>query len=198
MDFIEPVHRMQLPREVLIGHGVVNRIDDLCRGLGFKSSILILTGPHVYDQISNSVIQSLESVGYHLNFYIVKESKFRYVKETLELITESKPEALLGIGGGKVIDVAKLAASNYGLPFISIPTAASHDGISSPRANIKDLEKPIWDEANLGDYARYARFNYESAYDMYLDDVRIWEKYHDNPANYGVPRIIQAGMMLKF
>jgi glycerol-1-phosphate dehydrogenase [NAD(P)+] len=142
MNFSESVHRMQLPREVLIGYGVLNKIDALCRGLGFRSSILLLTGPHVYDHISKSIIQSLERVGYNLTFYIVKESSFRYVKETMKLIDDAKPEALLGIGGGKVIDVAKLAASNYGLPFISIPTAASHDGISSPRANIKDLEKP--------------------------------------------------------
>jgi glycerol-1-phosphate dehydrogenase [NAD(P)+] len=142
MNFSEPVHRMQLPREVLIGHGVLTRLDTLCRSLGFKSSLLLLIGPHVYDYISKRIIQSLESVGYTLHFYIVKESKFRYVKETMNLIGDTKPEALLGIGGGKVIDVAKLAASNHQLPFLSIPTAASHDGISSPRAHIKDLEQP--------------------------------------------------------
>lgn len=142
MDSIEPVHRMQLPREVLIGKGVLNRIDDVCRGLGFKSSILILTGPHVYEHITHDVVKLLENVGYNLTYFIVKESSYRYVKETMKLIDESKPEVLLGIGGGKVIDVAKLSASNNDLPFISIPTAASHDGISSPRANIKDLEKP--------------------------------------------------------
>ncbi len=140
MDFIEPVHRMQLPREVLIGHGVLNKIDDVCRGLGFKSSILLLTGPYVYEHIARNLIQSLEHVGYDLTCYIVKESSFRYVQETMKLIDESTPEVLLGIGGGKVIDVAKLAAHNYSIPFMSIPTAASHDGISSPRASIKDLE----------------------------------------------------------
>jgi len=134
---------MQLPREVLMGHGVLNKIDDLCKGLGFKSSMLILTGPHVYNTITNKIIESLESVGYKINFYIVKESRIEYVKEAMKKIEEFKPEALLGIGGGKVIDVAKLAASYNDLPFISIPTAASHDGISSPRANIKDLGKPI-------------------------------------------------------
>jgi glycerol-1-phosphate dehydrogenase [NAD(P)+] len=102
----------------------------------------MLIGPHVYDYISKHLIQSLESVGYTLHFYIVQESKFHYVKETMNLIGDTKPEVLLGIGGGKVIDVAKLAASNHRLPFISIPTAASHDGISSPRAHIKDYEHP--------------------------------------------------------
>ena len=66
----------------------------------------------------------------------------KYVKKAMKIIEDFKPEVLLGIGGGKVIDAAKLTASYKTLPFISIPTAASHDGISSPRASIKDLEKP--------------------------------------------------------
>ena len=139
MGFIKPVHRMQLPREVLIGHGLLNRIDVLSKGLGFKSSIFILTGSHVYDIIAKSIITSLERVGYKISFYIVKESRIRYVKEAMKIAEEFKPEALLGIGGGKVIDVAKLAATYKDIPFISIPTATSHDGIASPRASIKDL-----------------------------------------------------------
>ncbi len=45
---------------------------------------------------------------------------------------------VLGVGGGKVIDVAKLASTRSGINFISVPTAASHDGIASPRASIKN------------------------------------------------------------
>jgi glycerol-1-phosphate dehydrogenase [NAD(P)+] len=137
------VHRMQLPREVIIGHGVIKGINEVCSGLGFKSSMLILSGPHVYDTTAKRVIESLEGVRHKISFYIVDEPRIRCVKEAMKMIGESKPEVLLGIGGGKVIDVAKLAAFYKGLPFISIPTAASHDGISSPRASIKDLEQPI-------------------------------------------------------
>ncbi len=45
---------------------------------------------------------------------------------------------VLGVGGGKIIDVAKLASTQSNLHFISVPTAASHDGIASPRASIRD------------------------------------------------------------
>ena len=45
---------------------------------------------------------------------------------------------LLGVGGGSKIDLAKLASSNLKKPFLSIPTSASHDGLASPRASIKD------------------------------------------------------------
>jgi len=45
---------------------------------------------------------------------------------------------VLGVGGGKVIDVAKMASTRSNVHFISVPTAASHDGIASPRASIRN------------------------------------------------------------
>lgn len=44
----------------------------------------------------------------------------------------------LGVGGGKVIDVVKMASKYANVHFISVPTAATHDGIASPRASIKN------------------------------------------------------------
>ena len=43
---------------------------------------------------------------------------------------------LIGVGGGRVIDTAKIVSFNLDLPFISVPTAASHDGIASARASV--------------------------------------------------------------
>ena len=43
---------------------------------------------------------------------------------------------MVGVGGGRVIDTAKLAAARTGIEFVSVPTAISHDGISSPVASL--------------------------------------------------------------
>ena len=45
-------------------------------------------------------------------------------------------QAILGIGGGKVIDAAKYAGFLRKLPFISVPTSASSDGFSSASASL--------------------------------------------------------------
>jgi len=58
--------------------------------------------------------------------------------------------------------------------------------------------KPVWDPANLGTYANYEKWGYDTAYNMYLADVAGWQKYVKNPASYGIPRILQMGMMIKF
>jgi len=44
--------------------------------------------------------------------------------------------AIVGIGGGKALDYAKYAAHLLKIPFISIPTAISNDGFSSPSSSL--------------------------------------------------------------
>ena len=58
-------------------------------------------------------------------------------------IKKKKPQLVLGIGGGAKIDVAKLSSARCGIPYFSVPTTASHDGIASPLASIKGLGKPF-------------------------------------------------------
>ena len=41
-------------------------------------------------------------------------------------------EAVAGIGGGKTIDVTKLAAHVAGIPMVAVATSLAHDGIASP------------------------------------------------------------------
>lgn len=41
-------------------------------------------------------------------------------------------DAVVGIGGGKTLDVTKYAAATYGIPMVSVATNLAHDGIASP------------------------------------------------------------------
>jgi glycerol-1-phosphate dehydrogenase [NAD(P)+] len=41
-------------------------------------------------------------------------------------------DAVVGLGGGKVIDCAKYSAARIGLPMVAVATNLSHDGICSP------------------------------------------------------------------
>ena len=49
-----------------------------------------------------------------------------------EVIEGFFPDVLLAVGGGSVIDVVKLAASERRLAWLSVPTAVSNDGFCSP------------------------------------------------------------------
>lgn len=140
-------HRIQLPREVIVGSKILKDLGEICRRLGFSGSILVLTGPKTYRIAAKTVINSLMKATFHVNQLIVKESTMKSVVESQQRIRKMKPSLVIGVGGGKVIDTAKLSSTREEIPFVSVPTAASHDGVSSTYASIKGLEKPVSIEA---------------------------------------------------
>jgi glycerol-1-phosphate dehydrogenase [NAD(P)+] len=50
----------------------------------------------------------------------------------------SGADAVVAVGGGRCIDVGKLAAARAGLGLVTVPTQLSHDGICSPVAVVPD------------------------------------------------------------
>jgi glycerol-1-phosphate dehydrogenase [NAD(P)+] len=49
-----------------------------------------------------------------------------------DAIRGKRYDAVVGLGGGKIIDVTKYAAARVGLPLVAVATNLSHDGICSP------------------------------------------------------------------
>ena len=133
---------MQLPREVLVGNGTVERIGETCQKLGFTDSALIIAGQKTYDVAGKTVKELLEKEGMQVDTLVVESATVKDVGIVEEKITALKPQVVLGVGGGTKIDVAKCSSANRGTPFISVPTTASHDGIASPLSSVKGFEKP--------------------------------------------------------
>jgi len=133
---------MQLPREVIVGNETLELIGDVCKRLGFSKSTLVVTGPHTRDVAGQRITDLLNDTGIDVNQLIVPSLTVKDVKAVEERIIELKPQVVLGIGGGTKIDVAKLGSARQEVPFISIPTTASHDGIASCVVSLKGLNKP--------------------------------------------------------
>ena len=133
--------KIQMPREVYIDPGIIKKTGAICKSLHLDNKILIVTGAHTYDVGAKPVIESLENDGIDYDVIKVDNASEESIAEVEELIT---PETtVLGVGGGKVIDVAKLSSFNRGVYFVSMPTTASHDGIVSPMASIKNPDTSI-------------------------------------------------------
>lgn len=128
--------KIQMPREVYIGPDVISETGEICDNLRLNKKALVVTGPNTYKIGAKSVIQSLEDKNFQVDIIKVYEASFDSVKEVENKISNNS--FVLGVGGGKVIDVAKFASNNKDVYFISIPTTASHDGIVSPLASIKN------------------------------------------------------------
>ncbi len=136
------LHQMQLPREVVVGNQTLLLLSEICKKLGFRESALVVTGPDTQDIAGRKVIDLLSDKDMDVDYIVVKSSTLQEVSDVEQRIKELKPQIILGVGGGTKIDVAKLSSTRQGLPFISVPTNASHDGIASPVAAVKGLDKP--------------------------------------------------------
>jgi glycerol-1-phosphate dehydrogenase [NAD(P)+] len=134
---------MQLPREVLVGNGTVERVSEVSRRLGFTESALIIAGSKTYGLVGKVVKKLLEDEGMKVDTFLVESANVKDVMAVEERIKALKPQVVLGVGGGTKIDVAKLSSAHQEVPFMSIPTTASHDGIASPLSSIKGSEKPF-------------------------------------------------------
>jgi glycerol-1-phosphate dehydrogenase [NAD(P)+] len=133
---------MQLPREVIVGKGTLTRVTEVAQRLGLTGSALIIAGPTSCEVAGDRVRDLLEQAGMNVDTLLVKTVTSQDILTVEERIKEWKPHVLIGVGGGTKIDAAKLSASRQGIPFISVPTTLSHDGIASPLASIKGLDKP--------------------------------------------------------
>jgi len=142
METFEKVKWMQLPRDVLIGHGVLEEISRVCKHLGMRKEAVIVTGVHHTKKIAGErVLEILSEAGYEVNLEEVPSISVESLEHVKSVSSAKKAKFILGVGGGSVIDTAKIASFELGIPFISVPTIASHDGIVSPRASMKDKDK---------------------------------------------------------
>jgi len=141
------VHRIDLPRIVLVGRGVINSLGDVCEELNLKNS-LVVTGEKTYKIAGDKAISLLSDKGIHVDKILCCEANISTVEMVKAKAIKMGAEAVIGVGGGRTIDVAKLAAYRSNTFFVSVPTTAAHDGIASSSASIKGLEKPYSFKAN--------------------------------------------------
>ncbi|MCP8318721.1 MAG: NAD(P)-dependent glycerol-1-phosphate dehydrogenase [Candidatus Methylarchaceae archaeon HK01B] len=131
---------MELPRKILVGYDVIQELGDFIHDLGFGHKVLIVSGAHVKRMIGENIDELLSST--EVSWCLVDSATMEQVKRVIDIAQNQNVHVLIGLGGGKSVDVAKLSAYKINLPFISIPTSASHDGMSSPFASIKGLDAP--------------------------------------------------------
>jgi len=135
-------HYMQLPREVIVGKGTLPCISEVARRLGLRGKALVIAGSKSYDIAGKTICELLGEAGLEVDVLQIKSMTIKDMITIEQRILTSKPQVLLGVGGGNIIDAAKISSGSQNIPFISVPTTVSHDGIASPLASIKGLDKP--------------------------------------------------------
>lgn len=137
MEF-QKVKAIEMPRDVVAGHGVINDVRDICERLHFAGAGTIITGGKTAKVAGSRVKDLME--GYDMDVCMVGDATIENAELAAEQAREFGSSFILAVGGGSKIDLAKIVSNELRIPFIAIPTSASHDGIASNRASLKSAD----------------------------------------------------------
>ncbi|MXV61714.1 NAD(P)-dependent glycerol-1-phosphate dehydrogenase [Natronorubrum sp. JWXQ-INN-674] len=129
---------IRLPRNVVVGHGVIDRVVDVIDDLHLQGRPLFVTSPTPRKVAADPIAADFEAAGIDPAVVTVETASFDAVEDVIETAEAEEVSYLVGIGGGKAIDIAKMASHHLEMGFLSVPTAASHDGVISNRGSVPE------------------------------------------------------------
>ncbi len=131
---------MVFPRTVLVGHRVIEELGQMCHQFGFPPRGAVVTGPKTAELAGNRAAEILGADGFEVRTVLAHEATESEVDRVAAEVRAAEARFLVGVGGGSKIDITKVVAARLRIPFVSLPTSAAHDGISSPRASLHGSE----------------------------------------------------------
>jgi len=128
---------MELPRLIVVGEKNINDIGSFLKSLKNMKKVSLVSGNNVKKIVQNKIESSLSASKIQMVWHLAKTNDKKSIQQIEQNVGKSKSELIVGVGGGRSVDIAKIIGFNLDLPFVSIPTSASHDGIASPFVSIK-------------------------------------------------------------
>ncbi len=125
------VHTIEIPTIMEVNSNILENVGSYIFRAGIKK-VVVLFGDGIRELFGEKILQSINSNPQLDLLEIFDYDDIRI--ENLMPMAFSIPsiaDAIIGVGGGKVLDAAKYIAFLRNLPFISIPTSTSNDGFSS-------------------------------------------------------------------
>jgi len=136
-----PSHTMELPRQIVVGEKNISDIGNFLSSLKETKNISLISGSNVKKIVQKKIEATLVASKIKSSWYLAKTNDQKTIQDIEKKVRQNKSDLIIGIGGGRSVDIAKLIGFNLNKPFVSVPTSASHDGIASPFVSIKG-DKP--------------------------------------------------------
>ena len=128
---------MELPRLIVVGEKNINDIGSFLKSLKNIKKVSLVSGNNVKKIVQSKIESSLSASKIQMVWHLAKTNDKKSIQQIEQNVGKSKSELIVGVGGGRSVDIAKIIGFNLDMPFVSIPTSASHDGIASPFVSIK-------------------------------------------------------------
>lgn len=123
-----------VPRSILIGNSILNKIPQIVKSLRFNPKIMIISGSTTQKIIGRELASIMEENDFNFDSLIVDEASLEAAEVYKNEVETRKSNIIIGAGGGKTIDIGKYCSwkSKNRIELISVPTTTPHDGIASP------------------------------------------------------------------
>ncbi len=132
---------MELPRLIVIGENNINEFGEFLFSLNKPKKISLISGIHVKKILKDEIEKSLKLKKIKFVWHMSKNNQISALNQIQKDVKKDCSDIVAGIGGGRSVDTAKMVSFNLDIPFVSVPTAASHDGMASPFVSVKS-DKP--------------------------------------------------------
>jgi glycerol dehydrogenase len=126
-QILKSVKGFMAPGKYIQGAGLLNRLEEYTALFGDK--LVALIDSFLFDGIARQLEgvygDKCQNVKYSGQVSLVNAKRY------VDIVKKAEATVVLGIGGGRTMDMAKLVANEIGLSLIIIPTAASTDAPTS-------------------------------------------------------------------
>lgn len=123
------------PLSVDIRSGAVANLADLLheRTISSTGSVLVAVGASQGEEIWRRIEPSMPDA----TVFTVADASLASAGELQAALGARGYDAVVGIGGGRTLDVAKYAATRAAVPMVAVATNLAHDGLCSPVASLE-------------------------------------------------------------
>lgn len=135
------------PFRYIQGAGVIDDLGSIIEHLGDR--ILLVIDRMVMDSIGRQISNSLQQAGMRRHIAIFGgECCDSEISRILQKVQNEPLHAVMGVGGGKAVDTAKVLSIKLDLPVVIVPTLASNDAPTSHFAVVYD-ENHMYDHLEI-------------------------------------------------
>lgn len=134
-------HTMELPRQIVVGEKNINEFGEFLYNLTKPKKVSLISGIHVKKVLKQKIEKSLKAKKIKFVWHTSIDNQIITLNKIEKDVKKDNSDLVAGIGGGRSVDTAKMVSFNLKIPFVSVPTAASHDGMASPFVSVKS-DKP--------------------------------------------------------
>lgn len=130
------MNHFRLPGCLIIEEGACERLNEILADCvpEIEEKHVVIVTEEALIPIMKPYLEEMQHDLPASELYLIAENSFEEAMELAKQMCMRDVEVVIGVGGGKVLDVAKYAGFVAKIPYICVPTTLSNDSLASPVA----------------------------------------------------------------